>query len=109
MSNTKKKKHKIKPVKSEAKSDVLQRLAQASVEGLAIQVAVNTVMPGAGLALEGLKSVKNIKKAGQVMGKSAAKEGVKMLDDEGRENQTPAEDLSEDIALEMLTRVGGRG
>ena len=95
--------------KTEQKSDILQRLAQASVEGLAIQVAVNTVMPGAGIALEGLKSAKNIKKAGKVMGKSAAKEGVKMLDDEGRENQTPAEDLSEDIALEMLTRVGGRG
>ena len=103
-----KKKNKVKE-KKEQKSDVLQRLAQASVEGLAIQVAVNTVMPGAGIAMSGLKSAKNIKRVGKVMGKSAAKEGVKMLDDEEREKQTPAEDLSEDIALEMLTRVGGRG
>ena len=79
------------------------------MEGLAIQVAVNTVMPGTGIAMGGLKSAKNIKKVGKVMGKSAAKEGVKMLDDEEREKQTPAEDLSEDIALEMLTRIGGRG
>ena len=100
---------KKRTTKNEQKLDLLQRLAQASVEGLAIQVAVNAVMPGAGIALEGMKSAKNIKKAGQVMGKSAAKEGVKILDDEGREKQTAAEDLSEDIALEMLTRVGGRG
>ena len=97
-----------KSEKKESKSTVLQRLAQASMQDLAIQMSINTVMPGAGIALKGLKSAKNIKKAGQVMGKSVAKEGVKMLDDEGREKQTAAEDLSEDIALEMLTRVGGR-
>ena len=105
INNTKKKTKEEK----EEKTEVLQRLAQASVEGLAIQVAINTVMPSAGIALGSLKSAKNIKKAGQVMGKGAAKEGVKMLDDEGREKQTAADDLSEDIALEMLTRVGGRG
>lgn len=94
---------------SEPKSSILQRLAQASMQDLIIQSAVNTVMPGAGIALGSLKSAKNIKKVGKMMGKSAAKEGVKMLDDEGREKQTAADDLSEDIALEMLTRVGGRG
>lgn len=92
---------------AETKSDVLQRLAQASVEGLAIEVAMNTIVPGSGVAVHGLNQGKNIKKAVKIMGKSAGKEGVKMLDDEKNEN--PAEELSEDIALEMLTRVGGRG
>ena len=62
-----KKKNKVKE-KKEQKSDVLQRLAQASVEGLAIQVAVNTVMPGAGIAMSGLKSAKNIKRVGKKYG-----------------------------------------
>ena len=90
------------------KTEILQRLAQASVEGLAIQVAVNSVLPGAGIAFGGLKNIKNMKKVGEVMGKGAAKEGVKMLDEDGRKKQTAAEDLSEDVALEMLTRVGGQ-
>lgn len=98
---------KKKQEKAETKSDVLQRLAQASVEGLVIEVAMNTIVPGSGLAVHGLSQGKNIKKAAKIMGKSAGKEGVKILD--GEENENPAEDLSEDIALEMLTRVGGRG
>ena len=89
-------------------SDMLQRLAQASVEGLVMEVAMNTLMPGTGIALKGLKQAKNMKKAAQVMGKSAAKEGVQMLDESEGEEQSPVENLSEDVALEFLTRVGGR-
>ena len=90
-----------------SKSDVLQRLAQASVEGLAMEVAINTIMPGAGVALHGLKYSKGLKKAGKAMGKGAGKEGVKMLDDE--EEKDPGTELSEDLGLELLTRAGGRG
>ncbi len=93
--------------KEAPKSEILQRLAQASIEGLAIEVAMNAIIPGGGIALQGLNQGKNLKKAAKVMGKSAGKEGIKMLDEE--ENENPAEELSEDIALEMLTRVGGRG
>ena len=43
-------KKKIKK-KEEPKSTILQRLAQASMQDLIIQSAVNTVVPGAGIAL----------------------------------------------------------
>ena len=58
---------KKKQEKAETKSDVLQRLAQASVEGLAIEVAMNTIIPGSGLAVHGLNQGKNIKKAAKIM------------------------------------------
>ncbi len=105
MNKTKKQEENVSQ-KDESKSEILQRLAQASVEGLAIEVAMNAIIPGGGVALQGLNQGKNIKKAAKVMGKSAGKEGIKMLDEE--ENESPVEELSEDIALEMLTRVGGR-
>ena len=72
-----------------------------------MEVAINTVMPGAGVALHGLKYSKGLKKASKAMGKGAGKEGVKMLDDE--EEKDPGTELSEDMTLELLTRVGGRG
>ena len=97
----------VKKKKNPQKSTVLQRLAQASVEELATQGAFNAVMPGAGIALKSLKSAKNIKEAGKVMGKGAAKEGVQMLDDKEPE-KSPVEDLSKNIALEMLARARGR-
>ena len=104
MSYTKKKKIKTK---KEERTEVLQRLAQAAVEGLAMEVAMNVVMPGSGLALNSLKYAKNAKKAAKVMGKGAAKEGVQMLDKEDR-NKTPAENLAEDVGLEFLSRAGSR-
>ena len=109
MTNTKKKTENKKNEQNKNKEEsVLQRLAQASIEGLAIQAAVNTIMPGAGLALKSLKSAKTLKKAGKIMGKSAGKEGVKMLDDEERGKQTTPEELSGDVALAALDRIGGR-
>ena len=105
MNKTKKQEENVSQ-KDESKSEILQRLAQASVEGLAIEVAMSAIIPGGGVALQGLNQGKNIQKAAKVMAKSAGKEGIKMLDEE--ENESPVEELSEDIALEMLTRVGGR-
>ena len=95
--------------KPQQKSSVIARLAKASVEGLAIEVGVNVVMPGAGIAFKGIKNAKNIKKAGKVMGKSAAKEGGNILDGEDENNPNSARDLSEDVTMEVLTHVGGRG
>ena len=79
---------------------------QGSIEGLAVEVAMNAVIPGSGLPVQGLKHGKNLKKVAKVAGKGAAKEGVKMLDEE--ENENPAEELSEDIALEVLSRTRTR-
>ena len=103
--NTKQKKEETK----EQRTEILQRLAQASVEGLVLEVAMNAVMPGSGIALNNLKQAKNMKKVAKVMGKSAAKEGVQMLDEEKEQEQSPTEDLTEDIALEFLSRSIGRG
>ena len=69
---------------------------------------MNAILPGAGIAVEGLSQAKNMKKAAKVMGKEAAKEGVQMLDN-SKEEKHPMEELSEDAALEILSHVGGRG
>ena len=88
-------------------TDILQRLAQASVEGLVVKVAINSIIPGAGIAVGGLNQAKNIKRAAKVIGKETAVKGVQLLDDEQKE-KTPLEDLGEDASLEILSRIGGR-
>ena len=89
------------------KSDVIQKLTQASVEGLAVEVAMNALMPGSGVATKVLQGTKGIKKAAKIVGKQTAKEGVKMLDENKEED--PLEELSQDVTLEFFNRVGGRG
>ena len=91
------------------KQDVLQRLAQASVEGLAISVAVNALLPGGGAVINTFSQTQNVKRAVRVMGKSAAEEGIKMLDEEPTEEETPLENLSGQVALEVLDHMNGRG
>lgn len=90
------------------KSEVLQRLAQGAIEGLIVEVAMNTLIPGSGIALNGLRQGKNLKKVAKAMGKSATKEGVQMLDD-SEENPDKPEELAGDIALEFITRTAGCG
>ena len=97
------------PKENKPEPSVLARLLKASIEGLAIEVAMNTVIPGSGIALKGMKNAKNIKKAGKAMGKSAAKEGGDILDGEDENNSNSAGGVSEEAAMEILTHLGGRG
>ena len=105
MNNTKRKVQK----KDETKSDVLQRLAQASVEGLIVNMALNALLPGAGTALGSVNQTQSLKKMGKVMGKSAAQEGIQMLDEEEPEETNSTGNLQEKMGLEVLDRMRGRG
>ena len=100
-----KKEHK----KENTSSELKERLTRGVIESLAVDALVNAVVPGAGIALNSLNKVSTMKRTAKVMGKGAAKEGIEMLD-EGDKNQeeNPAQNLTEDIALEVLTRIGGQ-
>ena len=88
-------------------SELKERLTQGMIESLVVGGLVNAVVPGAGIALNSLNKVSTMKKAAKVMGKGAAKEGVEMLDGEDPE-RNPAEELSEDVALEVLSHISGQ-
>ena len=87
--------------------DLRERLAQGAIEGIAVEVISNAVLPGAGIAANAIRSTKGLKKAAKVAGKGAAKEGIKALDDEN-DTQSKAEELGGDLAIELLSRTGER-
>ncbi|MGN0919552.1 MAG: hypothetical protein ACI4OR_02180 [Alphaproteobacteria bacterium] len=93
--------------KATQKSGLKERLAQAAIEGIAMEVAINTLLPGSGLALSNIRSAKGFKKVAEVAGKSAAKEGIKSLDDENG-TQDKTEELAGDLTIELLSRSRGR-
>jgi len=89
------------------KSDLQERLVQGAIEGIATEMVLNTVLPGAGIATNTLRTAKGLKKVAKVAGKGAAKEGVKILDGED-EAQNTVEELGGDLAIELITRTRGR-
>ena len=82
------------------KSELTQRLAQASVEGLVVEVIANTVAPGTGTAITALKGVSVLKKAAKIVGKNSAKEALKNDDDD----RNKMEELGGDLAIRLLER-----
>ncbi|MBO7483834.1 MAG: hypothetical protein J6T55_01765 [Alphaproteobacteria bacterium] len=82
------------------KAELPQRLAQASVEGLAIEVIANTIAPGTGTAITALKGVSGLKKAAKIIGKNSAKEALEDDDDD----KNKIEELSGDLAIRLLDR-----
>ena len=98
----------MKKVKAEKKdSKVTEVLFQGMTEGLVYNMIANTILPGSGFAVSGLKKAQNIKKAAKVMGKGAAQKSARMLEGEETEGP-PAEELGVGVASEVLTRIGGQ-
>ena len=94
--------------KTTKESDLEERLIHGAVEGIATEIAINAILPGAGLAANTLRGVKGLKKVAKVAGKGAIKESIKALDDEN-DTQDKVEELSGDFAIELLSRTAGRG
>ena len=97
-----------KEKKKNKDSELTDTLFHGMMEGFVVDMVMNAAVPVPGLAATALNKAKNIKRTAKVMSKGAAKEGIEMLDGEKAKGD-PAEELSEDIALEVLSRVGGRG
>lgn len=97
-----------KKIEKNKNSELTDTLVRGMVEGVAVDMLMNAVIPGAGLAVSGLNKAKNMKKAAKVMGKGAVKKEIDVLDGDSQE-RNPAEELSENFAIEVLSSVGGRG
>ena len=88
-------------------SELTDTLVRGMVEGVGESMLANAFIPGAGLAVSSLNQANGMKKVAKSMGTGVVKKEIDKLDGDPQE-RNPAEELSSDIAMEVLGRIGGQ-
>lgn len=87
------------------KADLRERFTKASLEGIAVELLLDAVVPGAGLTTNVLSTAKGLKKVAKVAGKGATKEGAKTVLDDEENNTNELEEIGEDLALKVFSQA----